>query len=101
MSSTGIFSQEYDLDKTVLSKNVIKEKCDRELLIIRNEIYARHGYVFSNEMLSDYFNSQHWYKPIADNKQIKLNKTEEENIALISIEEGSRKDKYKAIDNYF
>lgn len=36
------------------------------LLIIhlaKNEIYARHGYIFMNEDLNNYFKGQLWYKP--------------------------------------
>jgi hypothetical protein len=35
-----------------------------ELEIMRNELYARRGYVFKREDLADYFRRQHWYTPI-------------------------------------
>lgn len=31
--------------------------------LIRNEIYARHGYIFKMKQFSDYFNAQSWYVP--------------------------------------
>ncbi len=34
-----------------------------ELTILRNELYAMQGYIFSNEWLSAYFESQDWYSP--------------------------------------
>ncbi len=37
-----------------------------ELCILRNEIYAMHGYVFSNESLAAYFEDQDWYVPDPD-----------------------------------
>ncbi|MCD4776174.1 MAG: YARHG domain-containing protein [Candidatus Aegiribacteria sp.] len=37
-----------------------------ELCILRNEIYAIHGYVFSNESLAAYFEDQDWYVPDPD-----------------------------------
>jgi len=33
------------------------------LAIVRNEIYARHGYILKNEKCKNYFNSQSWYSP--------------------------------------
>ena len=35
-----------------------------ELSLMRNEIYARHGYNFQNESLRNYFLAQSWYVPI-------------------------------------
>lgn len=35
-----------------------------EIVLLRNEIYARHGYVFSDPKISAYFASQSWYLPI-------------------------------------
>lgn len=36
--------------------------CSRdEITIIMNEIYARHGYIFKDAELREYFNSQSWY----------------------------------------
>lgn len=34
-----------------------------ELYIARNEIYARHGRMFKNEKLNEYFSSKSWYTP--------------------------------------
>ena len=34
-----------------------------ELRIARNEIYARHGYIFNSKDLQNYFSSQAWYSP--------------------------------------
>lgn len=31
--------------------------------LIRNEIYARHGYIFKTKKFADYFNGQPWYVP--------------------------------------
>jgi hypothetical protein len=38
----------------------------RELEIMRNEIYARHGWVFKRPDLRSYFESQPWYRPKGD-----------------------------------
>jgi hypothetical protein len=34
-----------------------------ELIVMRNEIYARHGWVFERADLQDYFGQQPWYRP--------------------------------------
>lgn len=34
-----------------------------ELKIMRNEIFARHGYIFTTSSMKDYFTGQRWYQP--------------------------------------
>ncbi|HBU69145.1 MAG TPA: hypothetical protein DEE98_02045 [Elusimicrobia bacterium] len=41
----------------------IGEKSIEELRLLKNEIYARHGKMFDNSDLNQYFSSQVWYKP--------------------------------------
>lgn len=40
----------------------IKNFSLNDIKIAKNEIYARHGYVFETESLQQYFDSQSWYK---------------------------------------
>lgn len=54
-----------------------------ELRIIRNEIYARYGYIFKSKDLELYFLSKAWYKPSRKNVDDYLSKIEESNIRLI------------------
>ena len=62
------------------------------LRLARNEIYARHGLIFENQDLRDYFNGQAWYngriQPGKFNDSV-LNPFEKENIALIQRMENS------------
>jgi len=37
-----------------------------ELELMRNEIYARHGWVFNRQDLKSYFKNQSWYRPRGD-----------------------------------
>lgn len=56
----------------------------------RNEIMARHGYIFSNEDLREYFYSKPWYKPSTPKEKFNTNvlsKTENQNIAMIQLYE--------------
>lgn len=55
-----------------------------KLRLLKNEIYARKGYVFSNKEFKDYFKKLSWYKPLNNNKLIKLSDTETRNVATIS-----------------
>jgi hypothetical protein len=55
----------------------------RELKIMRNEIFARHGYIFKTNDMSEYFGGQHWYAPRFNDVTDKLSKIEKENIQLI------------------
>ena len=57
--------------------------------LIRNEIFARKGYVFKNEPYKSYFNSQAWYKPNPSAK-IKLNDVEKYNNDFILAYERSQ-----------
>lgn len=57
---------------------------DKELLrLMRNEIFARHGYRFANPQLRAYFEACHWYHPVADNSQVKLSDLEQLNVELL------------------
>lgn len=38
-------------------------KSKTEVALMRNEIYARHGYIFKTEPFKSYFNSKYWYIP--------------------------------------
>ena len=52
-----------------------------QLSIGRNEIYARHGYIFKNQELKAYFNSKSWYQEkTADEQAIQLNDIERYNV---------------------
>jgi len=53
-----------------------------QLAIARNEIFARHGYVFKTQDYIDYFNSKSWYKP-DPNYSGNLSDIEEYNVNLI------------------
>ncbi len=65
-----------------------------ELWIARNEIYARHGRMFTNVYLSGYFASCSWYEPSvpadAFDESI-LSQTELDNLSLITAYEETKK----------
>ncbi len=50
---------------------------------LRNEIYARHGKVFKDKTMQNYFASFDWYKPDPKFNEKSLNKAERKNYAAI------------------
>jgi hypothetical protein len=67
----------------LLTSNDIAGKSAWELKIMRNEIYARHGYIFKDPELSSYFESQSWYRPIYQDVTYMISSIEKENAAFI------------------
>ena len=66
--------------------------CDESLRIARNEIYARHGRMFTNEELQRHFNSLRWYTPrLPLGTEPTLSSIEQRNIAIIVAEERRRR----------
>ena len=51
--------------------------------VLRNEIYARHGRIFSTPEMKKIFESVPWYQPRADFKESELNDIEKKNIDFI------------------
>ncbi|WP_296142411.1 YARHG domain-containing protein [uncultured Flavobacterium sp.] len=54
------------------------------LKLLKNEIYARKGYVFSNLVYADYFKKFSWYKPLNDNSKIVFSDLETNNIGILN-----------------
>lgn len=53
-----------DSDSRYLTEDEIYALSKEEMRLARNEIYARHGRIFEDEGLSEYFNSKSWYQPL-------------------------------------
>lgn len=54
-----------------------------ELRILRNEIFAKHGYIFKSKDLKEHFNKFDWYKPEHENVDKMLSDIDVKNIELI------------------
>lgn len=54
-----------------------------DLKIMRNEIFARYGYIFRTQDMMDYFSQQSWYTPRYDNVTSLLSAIEKKNIDFI------------------
>ncbi len=76
----------YDSDVRYLSGSELAGLSNWQLRIARNEIYARHGRLFKDDDLQNYFNSCSWYygyiSPDSFNNNV-LNEVEVYNVNLI------------------
>ncbi|MFY0602126.1 MAG: YARHG domain-containing protein [Cyclobacteriaceae bacterium] len=61
----------------------LKKYKQEDLDIMRNEIFADHGYIFKTEKWVKYFSKQPWYTPSFDNVDSKLSMIEKINIKTI------------------
>ncbi|WP_244834528.1 YARHG domain-containing protein [Clostridium sp. BJN0001] len=82
------FKNDYILpysDYIYLTDNDLKDLNKEELALARNEIFARHGYVFNEKQYKDYFEAKSWYFPNPDFKgtDSELNDREIANYKLI------------------
>ena len=73
--------------RKVTSKE-LKSLSSYELAVARNEIYARHGYIFVSNEWKDFFVGRYWYTPTS--KDVTLNSVEEYNVSMILKEEATR-----------
>ena len=66
------------------SMKYLRRLSKKKLRLARNEIYARHGYIFKDKELRDYFMDKLWYYPSRKNvKDSDLNYYERKNIQRI------------------
>ena len=82
-----------DSSEQGLSESDIEALSDEDLRCAINELYARHGYIFNDETLNEYYAQFDWYDPqvAADDFSMDLfNEVETENIELLQEERDSR-----------
>ncbi|MEK1829325.1 YARHG domain-containing protein [Priestia megaterium] len=72
-----------DSDSYKLSYSDISSLSSSELRLARNEIYARHGYVFKSKDLQAYFYEKSWYTPDSSFRDSYLSSVEKYNVDFI------------------
>lgn len=77
-----------DSDVRRISESELYGMTEHQVCIARNEIYARHGNIFSGQIYIDYFNHMPWYTEIS--KNVSLTQIEKDNVATITAYEKSR-----------
>lgn len=79
---------------TLLKKEDVENLKKGDLLIIRNAIYARHGYSFKNRPLRVFFDKQSWYIPVYSDIKNDFTEIEIANIKLLLRYEKNAKEYY-------
>ncbi len=74
---------EINASNKLLTKKEVENLKKGDLLIIRNAIYARHGYSFKSRPLRIFFDAQDWYIPISTDIKDELTEIEKKNIELL------------------
>ncbi|MEQ8365049.1 MAG: YARHG domain-containing protein [Cyclobacteriaceae bacterium] len=77
---------------TELNPANLKTLSSQELKLMRNELFARYGYIFKEGgEMEEHFRKRSWYEPQHTNVDNFLTELEKENIKLIQTEEANRK----------
>lgn len=89
-------SYTYDLSSRYVSEDEFDGWSAGDLAIVRNEIFARHGRIFTTQTYKDYFAQKTWYEPTYDpsyfdaNLDSFLNDYEWANLAVVQKLEDAR-----------
>jgi hypothetical protein len=77
----------YHTDMKIYQKQDFDQVPPLIIHLAKNKIYARHGYIFKNVDLNNYFKGQIWYEPSITPENFKdslFNKNEQANLKLLS-----------------
>lgn len=80
-ATDAIYSVNASTDR--LTKEQVENLKKGDLTIIRNAIYARHGYSFKQRPLRVFFDAQEWYVPVHADIRADFTELEKENIQLL------------------
>lgn len=84
----------YATDTKYYSKEDFQDVPPLIIHLAKNEIYARHGYIFKDENLNNYFKGQLWYIPLMSAEEFDdsiFNEYERENLKLLTEIDNYRK----------
>ncbi|AMR42146.1 YARHG domain-containing protein [Elizabethkingia anophelis] len=79
-----------------LTEKQLKNLRKLDLEILRNTIFARHGYSFKKQTYRNFFEYTDWYVPVSNNVDKELTPLEKENAQLLSRMEKYAKDTYNS-----
>jgi hypothetical protein len=83
-----------DASSRVLDEEDVNNLTKEELEVMRNEIYARHGYSFKDKAMRAYFDTTAWYVPMGIDIRQNLTDIEVQNIDLIYTYESYQEENY-------
>jgi hypothetical protein len=81
MTSSDVYK--YNASADVLTTAQVANLTKADLFVLRNAIYARHGFSFKHQQLRAFFDRQPWYVPISTDIKSELTSLEKKNIALL------------------
>ncbi|WP_294286928.1 YARHG domain-containing protein [uncultured Chryseobacterium sp.] len=67
-----------------LTEKDLKNLRKLDLEIIKNAVFARHGYAFKKQTYRNFFEQTDWYIPVSNNVDQDLTPMEKENVALLN-----------------
>lgn len=82
VASDAVFK--LNASKQKLSEKDIKNLRKLDMEIIKNSVFARHGYSFKKETYRDFFEQTDWYIPVSNNVDNELSPLEKDNVALLN-----------------
>jgi YARHG domain-containing protein len=91
-SSDKIFT--LNASTQVMVEDTLKNLRKLDLEILRNTIYARHGYSFKKAGVRQFFDFIDWYVPVSNNVDNQLTALEKENISILKRFEQYATDSY-------
>lgn len=82
IASDAVFK--LNASKQKLSEKDLKNLRKLDMEIIKNAVYARHGYSFKKETFRHFFQQTDWYIPISPDVENELSPLEKENVVLLN-----------------
>ncbi|MGE8556283.1 MAG: YARHG domain-containing protein [Chryseobacterium jejuense] len=82
VASDAIFK--LNASKQKLNEKDLKNLRKLDMEIIKNSVFARHGYSFKKETYRDFFEQTNWYIPVSNNVDNDLSPMEKDNVALLN-----------------
>lgn len=82
VASDAIFK--LNASKQRLTENQLKGLRKLDLQIIKNSVFARHGYSFKKDTYRNFFEQTDWYIPVSNNVDQDLTPIEKENVAMLN-----------------
>jgi YARHG domain len=79
----------------ILSKELVENLSKGDIHVLRNFIFAKHGYAFKDKKLRQFFDWQSWYMPIFADVSKDLTEIELKNVDLLSRYETNAKEYYR------
>lgn len=82
IASDAVFK--INASKQKLTEKDLKNLRKLDMEIIKNSVFARHGYAFKKQTYRNFFEQTDWYIPVANNVDKDLSPMEKDNVALLN-----------------